>query len=57
MKKLICLAVLLSVFVFTSTEAAYDPPDPPGAPYTLEAVPVNPILLEAYEGMFPPEVM
>ena len=57
MKKLICLAVLLSLFAFTSTVAAYEPPDPPGAPYVPENVPVNPILLEQYQEMFPPEVL
>ena len=55
MKKLICLAVLLSLFVFPATVAAND--EPPGAPYIPENVPVNPILLEMYEGMFPPEVI
>jgi alkyl sulfatase BDS1-like metallo-beta-lactamase superfamily hydrolase len=54
MKKLICLAVLISVFVFPATVAA---DDGPGAPYEPENVPVNPILLEKYEEMFPPEVM
>ena len=29
MKKLICLALLLSVFVFTSPVAAYEPEVPP----------------------------
>ena len=55
MKKLICLAVLLSLFVFPATVAAND--EPPGAPYIPEDVPVNPKLLEMYEGMFPPEVI
>jgi alkyl sulfatase BDS1-like metallo-beta-lactamase superfamily hydrolase len=57
MKKLICLAVLLSVFAFTSTAAAYEsePPKPP--PYDPEAVPVNPTLLAKYKGFFPPEVL
>ena len=35
MKKLICLAVLLSVFVFTSTVAAYEP-EPPDRHTTLK---------------------
>jgi alkyl sulfatase BDS1-like metallo-beta-lactamase superfamily hydrolase len=54
MKKFICLAVLLSVFAFTSTAAAYEPEVPP---YDPEAVPVNPTLLAKYEEFFPPAVI
>ena len=57
MKKLICLAVLLSVFAFTSTAAAYDPPDPPGAPYQPETVQVEPTLLAMYKQFYPPAVI
>jgi alkyl sulfatase BDS1-like metallo-beta-lactamase superfamily hydrolase len=52
MKKFICLAVLLSVFVFTSTVAAYE-----HEPYEPEAVPVHPTLLEKYQEFFPAEVL
>ena len=54
MKKFICLALLLSVFVFTSTVAAYEPEVPP---YDPPAVPVNPTLLANYEAFFPPTVI
>jgi alkyl sulfatase BDS1-like metallo-beta-lactamase superfamily hydrolase len=57
MKKLICLAVLLSVFAFTSTAAAYEPEPPKPPPYNPEAVPVNPTLLAKYEAFFPPAVL
>ena len=54
MKKFICLALLLSVFVFTSTVAAYEPEVPP---YDPPAVPVHPTLLANYEAFFPPTVI
>jgi alkyl sulfatase BDS1-like metallo-beta-lactamase superfamily hydrolase len=57
MKKLVYLVVLLSLFAFAAPVAAYEPPDPPGAPYVPENVPVNPVLLEQYKEMFPPEVL
>jgi len=50
MKKYICLALLFSFFVLTSTVAAYDPYDP-------EEVPVHSTLLDKYEEFFPPEVI
>ena len=45
MKKLVYLAVLLSLFVFTSPVAAYE-----HEPYDPEAVPVHPTLLKSYAG-------
>jgi alkyl sulfatase BDS1-like metallo-beta-lactamase superfamily hydrolase len=57
MKKLICLAVLLSVFAFTSTAAAYEPEPPKPPPYDPEAVPVHPTLLDNYQAFFPPAVL
>ena len=47
MKKLICLVLLISVLVPTSTVMAYDP----------DSVPVPAPLLEKYEGFFPPAVI
>jgi alkyl sulfatase BDS1-like metallo-beta-lactamase superfamily hydrolase len=52
MKKLVCLAVLLSLFVFTSTVSAYE-----HEPYDPGAVPVHPTLQSAYQGFFPPAVL
>jgi alkyl sulfatase BDS1-like metallo-beta-lactamase superfamily hydrolase len=47
MKKTVCLALLLSLFVLSSTAAAYEP----------EGVPVHPTLLAKYEEFFPPAVI
>jgi alkyl sulfatase BDS1-like metallo-beta-lactamase superfamily hydrolase len=47
MKKLICLALLLSVVMSTSTVVAYKP----------ETVPVNPTLLKTYQDFFPATVI
>jgi alkyl sulfatase BDS1-like metallo-beta-lactamase superfamily hydrolase len=47
MKVPICLVLFFSVFLLTSTVAAFDP----------EAVPVHPTLLENYEAFFPPTVL
>jgi len=53
MKKILCLAVLISVFAFTSTVAAAEPVPP----YIPEAVPVNQTLLDKYKEFFPPKVI
>jgi alkyl sulfatase BDS1-like metallo-beta-lactamase superfamily hydrolase len=53
MKKLLCLAVLISVFVFTSTVAASEPVPP----YDPPVVPVNQTLLDKYKEFFPPKVI
>ncbi len=53
MKKLICMVVLLSVFVFTPPVAAYEPE----WPYDPETVPVHPTLLAKYKEFFPPTVI
>jgi alkyl sulfatase BDS1-like metallo-beta-lactamase superfamily hydrolase len=61
MKKNICLALLLGVFLFTSTLAAYEPAavpvDPALAAFEPAAVPVHPTLLAKYEEFFPPTVI
>jgi alkyl sulfatase BDS1-like metallo-beta-lactamase superfamily hydrolase len=50
MKKLVILAVLLSLFVFPSVVGAHEPYDPP-------SVPVHPTLLTSYQAFLPPAVL
>jgi len=52
MKKLIYLAVLLSLLVFAAPVAAYE-----HEPYDPVAVPVEPTLLASYQAFFPPAVL
>ncbi len=52
MKRLLCLAVLVCVFAFTSTAAAATPPPP----YDPPTVAVEPTLLNQYKAFYPPEV-
>jgi alkyl sulfatase BDS1-like metallo-beta-lactamase superfamily hydrolase len=54
MKKFLCLAVLICVFAFTSTAAAYEPEPPPYDPATVA---VEPTLLQKYTEFYPPAVI